>query len=228
MPLPFTVLRVKSRWFYLSGTGSPGRPGQRAVKCVCVCVYIYISKSLCLCVVVKCWSTATWLSIRPARPNTLSLPAYLVLSQRGSVDVGWSDISLWLRNSPAEKRVRHFRPGQWLGTNTDAVFLLLCPSPRRAAALGYRHAGCLQLSHMRTVDPSADGRRSAASWTAIGGDISSHRSWGDNLLLLNSLAVWIQCWALLLCQTSTPVAAWFFTAWAWATSAWYVLPCNVK
>jgi len=35
--------------------------------------------------------------------------------------------------------------------------------PRRAAALGYnRHAGCLQLSHVRTADPSADGRKSAA------------------------------------------------------------------
>jgi len=28
------------------------------------------------------------------------------------------------------------------------------PSPRRAAALGYRHAGCLQFSH---ADPPADG-----------------------------------------------------------------------
>jgi len=44
---------------------------------------------------------------------------------------------------------------------------------RRSAALGYRHAGCLQLSHVRTADPSADGRRSAASRTAIGGGISS-------------------------------------------------------
>jgi len=41
--------------------------------------------------------------------------------------------------------------------------------PRRAAALGYRHAGCLQLSHVWIADPSADGRRSAASRTAIGG-----------------------------------------------------------
>ena len=41
--------------------------------------------------------------------------------------------------------------------------------PRRAAALGYRHAGCLQLSHVWTADPSADGHRSAASRTAIGG-----------------------------------------------------------
>jgi len=40
---------------------------------------------------------------------------------------------------------------------------------RRAAALGYRHAGCLQLGHVRTADPSADGRRSAASRTAISG-----------------------------------------------------------
>jgi len=36
-----------------------------------------------------------------------------------------------------------------------------------AAAVRYRHACCLQLSHMRTEDPSADGRRSAASRTAI-------------------------------------------------------------
>jgi len=27
--------------------------------------------------------------------------------------------------------------------------------PRRAAAVGYRHAGCLHLSHVRTADPSA-------------------------------------------------------------------------
>jgi len=32
--------------------------------------------------------------------------------------------------------------------------------PRRAAALGCSHAGCLQLSHVLTADPSADGRRS--------------------------------------------------------------------
>ena len=38
----------------------------------------------------------------------------------------------------------------------------------------YTHAGCLQLSHVRTADPSADGRRSAASRTAIvGGHIVS-------------------------------------------------------
>ena len=43
----------------------------------------------------------------------------------------------------------------------------VCPSPRRAAALGHRHAGCLQLSHVRTADLPADGRRSAASRTAI-------------------------------------------------------------
>ena len=47
--------------------------------------------------------------------------------------------------------------------------------PRRAAAPGYRHAGCLQLSHVRTADPSADGHRSAASRTAIAGGISSRR-----------------------------------------------------
>jgi len=41
--------------------------------------------------------------------------------------------------------------------------------PRRAVALGYMHAGCLQLSHVRTADRSADGRRSPASRTAING-----------------------------------------------------------
>jgi len=57
--------------------------------------------------------------------------------------------------------------------------------PRRAAALGYRHAGCLQLSHVRTADPSADGRRSAESRTAIGGGhIVSPPPQGDTLLLV--------------------------------------------
>ena len=42
----------------------------------------------------------------------------------------------------------------------------------------------MQLSHVRTADPSADGRRSAASRTAIGGGISSRRPRGDNLFQL--------------------------------------------
>jgi len=49
-----------------------------------------------------------------------------------------------------------------------AIRRSVCPSPRRAVALGYMHAGCLQRSQVRTADPSADGRRSAASRTAIG------------------------------------------------------------
>jgi len=57
--------------------------------------------------------------------------------------------------------------------SNTAIHPSVCPSPRRAAALGYRHADCLQLSHVRTADLSADGRRSAASRTAIGGGISS-------------------------------------------------------
>ena len=62
----------------------------------------------------------------------------------------------------------------------------VCPScPGRAAARGYRHAGCLQLSHVRTADPSADGLRSAASQTAVGGGISSRRPRCDNLFHRN-------------------------------------------
>ena len=53
--------------------------------------------------------------------------------------------------------------------NDTAIRPSVCPSPRRAAALGYRHAGCLHLSHVWTADPSADGRRSAASRTAVDG-----------------------------------------------------------
>jgi len=45
----------------------------------------------------------------------------------------------------------------------------VCLSPGRAVALGYWHASCLQPSQVRTADPSADGRRSAASRTAISG-----------------------------------------------------------
>jgi len=64
-------------------------------------------------------------------------------------------------------------------------FRLVCPANFRIArsvrlsvqqwlsCLGYRHAGCLQLSHrrplrdVRTADPSADGRRSAAIFAAF-------------------------------------------------------------
>ena len=62
----------------------------------------------------------------------------------------------------------------------------VCPSPRRAPARGYRHACCLQLNHVRTADPSADGRRSAASQTAVGGGghISCRRPGSDNLFYM--------------------------------------------
>jgi len=82
-------------------------------------------------------------------------------------------------------------------------FRLVCPANFRIArsvrlsvqqwlsCLGYRHAGCLQLSHrrplrdVRTADPSADGRRSAAIFAAFelpsaGGHIVSP-SRGDTL-----------------------------------------------
>jgi len=45
------------------------------------------------------------------------------------------------------------------------------------SCLGFRHAGCLQLigtRDVRTADSSADGRRSAASRTAIGGGGGGH------------------------------------------------------
>jgi len=55
------------------------------------------------------------------------------------------------------------------------VHPFVCPSPRCAAAQGAQlplsissRRRCLQLSQVWTADPSADGRRSAASRTAIG------------------------------------------------------------
>jgi len=56
----------------------------------------------------------------------------------------------------------------------------------RAAAVGERHAGWLQLSHVRTADLSTDGCRSAASQTTI----LSHCPRVVNLLLLCCLYVY--------------------------------------
>ena len=67
------------------------------------------------------------------------------------------------------RRHRHFCLGfikaPPLGALSDTAIRL----SHGAAALGYRHAGCLQLSHVRTAHPSADGRGYAASRTAISG-----------------------------------------------------------
>jgi len=60
-----------------------------------------------------------------------------------------------------------------------------------AAALGYRHAGCLQLSHVRTADPSADGRTSATSGTLFGGGMLSRHLWAITCyLLVSSSLLW--------------------------------------
>jgi len=66
--------------------------------------------------------------------------------------------------------------------------LAICPSPRCAAAVGYRHAGCLQLSRVQTADPSADRRRSAASRTTIG--VSWRCPRGNNLFVISQVKVY--------------------------------------
>jgi len=87
-------------------------------------------------------------------------------------------------------------------------------NPSVPAAVGYRHAGCLQLSHVRTEDLSADGCRSAASQTANVGSISRCRL-DDNLLL--TVVLWYSepLLTLLICgclshyiAVSVPVACW--------------------
>ena len=46
---------VKSRWVYLSGTGYPGSPGQRAIKRVYVCMFVtYLSPPLLMKQSVSC------------------------------------------------------------------------------------------------------------------------------------------------------------------------------
>ena len=47
------------------------------------------------------------------------------------------------------------------------IRLSVCPSPRRTADLDYSYAGCLQLTRVRTADPSADGCRSAAIFATV-------------------------------------------------------------
>ena len=87
----------------------------------------------------------------------------------------------WKRNFLTHGILEHINENRFFSTDRDpSVCLSVCPSTRRTAALGYRHAGCLQLSHVRTADASADERRSAASGNA-GGDTSSRRSRRDNL-----------------------------------------------
>jgi len=80
------------------------------------------------------------------------------------VSVQYTRRALWTTMHDILSNTTTRRQGAWSDT---AVCLSVCLS-NGAAALGYRYAGCLQFSHVRTADPSADGRRSAASRTAIG------------------------------------------------------------
>jgi len=77
---------------------------------------------------------------------------------------------------------------KWYCSPSVCLSVPWCSCHRHAGALGYRHTGCLQLSHVRTADPSADWYRSTASQTDIaGGHISSRHPWDNNLL---HRAVW--------------------------------------
>jgi len=76
-----------------------------------------------------------------------------------------------------------------------SICVSACTSHRRAAALGYRHAGCLQLSQVRIADPSAGGRRSVASRTAIGGRHIVSPSPGRYLVSYQTHAACTRVWA---------------------------------
>ena len=101
--------------------------------------------------------------------------------------------------SLATARRRHTQQLPHREINTRcAVLLYSCHAPRRrrralsdtaippsvCPSLGYSTlAACSWpvTRYVRTADPSADGRRSASSRTAVGGGISSRRPRGDNL-----------------------------------------------
>ena len=83
-----------------------------------------------------------------------------------------------------------------------SVCLSVCP---RRSCLGYRHAGCLQLSHRRPPPEMCELRTRPRTdvdlprfldRTAIGGGISSRRPRGDTLLL-NRVAALARCGLLL-------------------------------
>jgi len=96
-------------------------------------------------------------------------------SGSGGVQRAWawsrcrSDLDPWSRAVSLRHCVALLCSRRWGGAISDtAIRPSVCLS-HGAAVLGYRHAGCLQLIRVRTADPSADGRRSAASRTAVGG-----------------------------------------------------------
>jgi len=70
----------KTDWFYFSGTGSPGSPGEKAVKWVCVCVCV------CVCACVYEWVTYGPLCTFSHILN-ISLPA-----ARTGVTNGWGQL----------------------------------------------------------------------------------------------------------------------------------------
>ena len=92
--------------------------------------------------------------------------------RRSPASVGVVTLSVWPRSLIKGCFVKALRSLIMLpplgGSNKRYRDPSVCLS-HGAAVLGYRHAGCLQLSRVRTADPSADGRRSAASRTAVGG-----------------------------------------------------------
>ena len=123
------------------------------------------------------WSQASFCPSRPG--NELGEKIFL----------GYSDCLIFAHpslgisiNRNCSQIIMHPRRSRSL--SDTAIRQSVCPSPRRTAALGYRRAGCLQLSHVRTADPSADGQIRRESNCHQRGGQSSRRPRGDNLLVL--------------------------------------------
>ena len=126
------------------------------------------------------WSVCLCVMCTPVSPAKTDKP----IEMRVVADA-WCPRSHVLR---IERSVHGSAPAVGVGgaLSDTAIRRSVCLS-QGVAAVGYRHAGCLLLSHpacprdVRTADPSADGRRSAASRIAIGGGLSSGRPRGDSV-----------------------------------------------
>jgi len=104
--------------------------------------------------------------VRRSLARPLSLLVYVVVSCScdpvdvalnkpidANVTCGYASPERFLSHMYATGYYRCPRRREGGGTLSDtAIRPFVCPSPRRAAALGYRHAGCLQ--HSQAIRPS--------------------------------------------------------------------------
>ena len=91
------------------------------------------------------------------------MPLPLTVSCFSKIQIGFTFLVPAHLASPGKRAVKRVCVCCREALIDTAIRPSICPSPRHVAAPGYRHTGCLQLSHVQTANPSVDGRRSTAS-----------------------------------------------------------------